>query len=82
MYACQARKILNISPSSVMIFGKKTHLSKQGRNFAELHKKQMDVISKDPELNKAEFRNKAISIAVLSSWAFVAGLLQNKKRSS
>jgi hypothetical protein len=32
----------------------------------------------DPELNKIEFRNKAISMAVLSGWALVAGLLQNK----
>ncbi|MCJ7632980.1 hypothetical protein MUP77_11390, partial [Candidatus Bathyarchaeota archaeon] len=50
-----------------------------GSCFANLHRKQMVAASNDPELNKTEFRNKAISMAVLSSWALVAGLLQNKK---
>ena len=54
-------------------------LLKAGENFAKLHKKQITVIAQDPALNKSEFRNKAVSIAVLSSWAFVAGLLQDNE---
>jgi hypothetical protein len=47
-----------------------------GRSFADLHRKQMNVAAHDPELNKSEFRNKAISMAILSGWALAAGLLQ------
>jgi len=54
-------------------------LVEAGENFANLHKKQIQTVEQDPELNKTEFRNKAMSMAVLSSWAFVAGLLQDKK---
>jgi len=70
-------------PKYLFIIDKKiwqdSDLLEAGTNFASLHKKQMMVVAQDPELNKSEFRNKAISMAVLSSWAFVAGLLQNKK---
>jgi hypothetical protein len=48
-----------------------------GKHFADLHKKHMAAASRDKELNKGEYKNKAISMAVLSSWALVAGLLQN-----
>jgi len=52
-------------------------LIEAGKNFSELHKKQIQAIEKDPVLKKYnEFRNKAISAAVISSWALVAGLLQ------
>jgi hypothetical protein len=47
-----------------------------GENFAKLHNKQKELISQNPELNKSEFRNKAVSMAVISSWAFVAGAIQ------
>jgi len=50
----------------------KSNLLEAGKNFAKLHSKQMTVAAQDPELNKSEFRNKSVSIAVLSSWAFVA----------
>jgi hypothetical protein len=50
-----------------------------GKSFADLHKKQIATATQDPELNKNEFRNKSISMAVLSSWALVAGLLQDDK---
>jgi hypothetical protein len=50
-----------------------------GERFARLHTKQMSIIGADPELNKSEFRNKAISMAVLSAWAYTAGLLQGKE---
>jgi hypothetical protein len=48
-----------------------------GKDFADLHKRQFAAASHDEELNKGEYKNKAISMAVLSSWALVAGLLQN-----
>jgi hypothetical protein len=54
-------------------------LIEAGTNFANLHKKQMLSAAQDPELNKSEFRNKAVSMAVLASWAIASGLLQNKK---
>ena len=53
-------------------------LLEAGTNFAELHRKQFATVKQDPELDNPEFRNKAISMAVLSSWAFTAGLLQGK----
>jgi hypothetical protein len=55
-------------------------LLETARNFARLHKKQMEIIDKDEQLNRiVEFRNKVLSLAVLSSWAFAAGFLQDKK---
>lgn len=48
-----------------------------GKKFAELHKKQIQAIERDPYLRKfAEYRNKATTAAVVSSWSFVEGLLQ------
>jgi len=58
---------------------KDTNFLAAGRHFADLHKKQIAIASRDPELNKGEYKNKAISMAVLSSWALVAGLLQNHR---
>jgi hypothetical protein len=53
-------------------------LIEAGKNFAFLHKKQMEAIEIDPELkNMKEFKTKALSAALISSWAYVAGLLQN-----
>ncbi len=48
-----------------------------GRQFAALHKAQISAIEKDPKLKKfVEFRNKVVTISVLASWSFTAGLLQ------
>ena len=55
------------------------NLLEAGEKFAKLHHTQMHTICKDRELNKSEFRNKAVSIAVISSWAFAAGALQEKR---
>ncbi len=57
-----------------------TDLLEAGKQFAKLHKVQMDEVRKDAELSKtAEFKTKAITPSVLSSWAFAAGLLQRDK---
>jgi hypothetical protein len=50
-----------------------------GKNFAKLHNRQKSSIANNPDLNKSEFRNKAVSMAVISSWAFVSGALQNNQ---
>lgn len=60
-------------------FWQNADLITAGKNFANLHKKQINTVMQDPELNKNEFRNKAISMAVLSSWSLIAGLLQDNK---
>ena len=55
----------------------KQSLVDAGRKFAELHKKQIQAIEKDQALRRySEFRNKALTAAVISSWSLVAGLLQ------
>ena len=55
---------------------KDNDLFEAGKSFAILHKKQMSVIKKDKELSKTtEFKTKAITLAVISAWAFAAGLL-------
>lgn len=56
-------------------------LFESGKNFAKLHKKQMESVRKDKELSKtAEFKTKALTPTVLSAWAFVAGLLNKDKK--
>jgi hypothetical protein len=54
-------------------------LSAAGKAFAELHKQQQEAVKGAPEKikNLKGFRNKALTESVLSSWAFVAGLLQS-----
>lgn len=55
---------------------------RMGREFAELHAAQQDKCSLDPELSKnAEFRNKAITPAVLSAWVYTAGILRSDRQS-
>jgi hypothetical protein len=57
-----------------------TDLLEAGKQFARLHKAQMDEVRKDSELSKvAEFKTKAITPTVISAWALVAGLLQKNK---
>jgi hypothetical protein len=51
-----------------------------GKSFAELHKHQSDAVKSNAIQkklqNKKGFRNKALTESVISSWSFVAGLLQ------
>lgn len=47
-----------------------------GEAFASLHKRQKEAIAADKSLSKyAEFRTKAITPAVVSAWALLAGAL-------
>jgi hypothetical protein len=55
-------------------------LIETGKNFTKLHKKQREVVENNISLKgNSEYKNKAISLALISSWAFVAGCLQGKK---
>ena len=55
-------------------------LIEAGKQFAKLHKAQMDEVRKDPDLSKtAEFKTKALTPSVLSAWAFTSGILQREK---
>jgi hypothetical protein len=51
-------------------------LLEMGKQFARLHKQQKDTISGRKENNSAEFARKALSMAVVASWAYAAGLFQ------
>lgn len=52
-------------------------LYEAGKNFTQLHFRQMEMIDNDPDLSKIkEFRTKALSTSIVASWALVAGLLQ------
>ena len=56
-------------------------LIQAGKAFAELHKCQHEAVKLNASLrklqNKKGFRNKALTESVISSWGFVAGLLQS-----
>jgi hypothetical protein len=55
-------------------------LVQAGKAFADLHKCQQEAVKEGAPQNKLKnlkgFRNKAMTESVISSWAFVAGLLQ------
>ena len=48
-----------------------------GKEFAKLHKKQRETVIGREIDNLNEFSRKALSLAVVSSWAYAAGLFQN-----
>lgn len=48
-----------------------------GKQFAKLHKIQRQAIINRDKDNFAEFARKALSLAVVSSWSYAAGLFQN-----
>jgi len=51
-------------------------LISMGKEFARLHKTQRERVAGRDNDNYAEFARKALSIAVLASWAYAAGLFQ------
>jgi len=60
---------------------KDPQLIKAGKEFAKLHRKQLDGIKSDKELAKiSEFRTKALTPSIISAWSFVAGFLQDKEK--
>lgn len=71
-------KLLKLNGKNIW---KDKSLFEAGKNFSFLHKKQMEMIDGNPELkNIKEFRIKALSAAVVSSWALVAGLIQKDSK--
>jgi hypothetical protein len=54
------------------------NLLEMGRQFARLHKLQRDTVSQRDDDNNAEFARKALSLSVVASWAYAAGLFQCK----
>src|SRR5581483_5179945 len=55
------------------------NLIEMGKNFAHLHKTQRDIVSQRDEDNNAEFARKALSLSVVASWSYAAGLFQRNK---
>lgn len=47
-----------------------------GRQFARLHKKQRDIVTGRDTDSNAEFARKALSLSVVASWAYAAGIFQ------
>ncbi len=47
-----------------------------GKQFVRLHKKQKETVSNRDEDSNAEFARKALSLAVVASWAYAAGFFQ------
>lgn len=54
-------------------------LMEAGRDFTKLHLKQFKEADKLEGAGKKEFRMKALTPAIVSSWAYAAGLLQKDK---
>ena len=59
---------------------KDENLISMGKEFARLHTLQRKIVINRDKDNYAEFARKALSLAVVSSWSYAAGLFQ--KRSS
>ena len=59
-------------------------LIQAGKAFADLHKSQHEAVKQSASLKKLEnkkgFRNKALTESVISSWSFVAGLLESDQK--
>ena len=55
---------------------KNADLISMGKEFARLHKLQRERVAKRDTDNYSEFARKALSMAVVASWAYAAGLFQ------
>jgi len=53
-------------------------LKEMGKQFARLHKLQRQSVLSRQEDKNAEFARKALSLSVVSSWAYAAGLFQRE----
>jgi hypothetical protein len=51
-------------------------LMEMGKQFVRLHRKQKETVSSRDEDSNAEFARKALSLAVVASWAYAAGFFQ------
>jgi hypothetical protein len=50
-----------------------------GRQFARLHETQRSTVSKRDDDDNAEFARKALSLSVVASWGYAAGLFQTHR---
>ena len=57
-----------------------TDLIESGKMFAKLHDAQFDKADKMKTPSKRAYRVKAYSLAIITSWAFAAGVLQRDKK--
>ena len=53
-------------------------LKEMGKQFARLHKLQRQSVLDRQENKNAEFARKALSLSIVSSWAYAAGLFQRE----
>lgn len=74
-----------MDPEYLKIFNKindftdEKDLMNAGKSFVKLHLKQHDISSKDDKLKRVKgYKMKAMGLAMVSSWAFVSGLLQKE----
>lgn len=51
-------------------------LAEMGREFARLHRLQRETVLNREENSNSEFARKALSLSVVASWAYAAGLFQ------
>lgn len=51
-------------------------LTEMGEEFARLHKLQRETVLNREESSNSEFARKALSLSVVASWAYAAGLFQ------
>lgn len=54
-------------------------LVEMGKEFARLHHRQREAVVNRADDNNAEFARKALSLAVVASWSYAAGLFQHNK---
>lgn len=57
-----------------------TDLIEAGKKFAKLHETQLKNSEKYSGAAKKEFKIKSFNLAIITSWAFTAGVLQTDKR--
>lgn len=55
-------------------------LLEAGKMFAKLHDRQFEKADKIKSSSKKEFKIKSFSLAILTSWAFASGVLQNSPK--
>ena len=55
-------------------------LIEMGKQFARLHSQQYKTVSERKDDNFTEFARKALSLSVVASWSFAAGLFQKDER--
>lgn len=54
-------------------------LAEMGEQFARLHKLQRETVLSREENSNSEFARKALSLSVVASWAYAAGLFQRNE---